>query len=256
MPFIQAGDLRVHYRDHGAGEPVLFVHGNWATSAWWEPTLDRLPGSYRGIAYDLRGRGQTEGPDHGYTMPEMAADLLAFADLLGLTTFHLVGHSLGSAIAMQVALEQPTRVRSLTALAPAWVDGMPAAYNAPAAQEAIKADKELFARVLKPLAPAAPEDDLWRRVVDEGHQQRLEAALRNLPALLTWTPGDRLGAITIPALVISGALDTLTGGANADRAAAALGAPQIIMPNIGHSPNIEAPDEFVRLLVQHLSANH
>jgi pimeloyl-ACP methyl ester carboxylesterase len=252
MPQIQASDLNVHYIEHGEGTPVVLVHGNWSTSSWWGPVLERLPSGLRGIAYDVRGRGRTEGPDNDYTMPELAADLRAFSDALGLDKFHLVGHSLGSAVAMQFTLESPERVLTLTCVSPAWVDGMPEAYNVPAGQLAIKADKALFAQVLKAQAPTLPDGELWQRLVTESHEQRTEAALRNLPALVEWKPGDRLKETGVPVLVVSGELDLFTGGANADRAAAALGAPHIVMPGVGHSPIVEAPDEFVTLLVGHL----
>ena len=130
---------------------------------------------------------------------------------------------------------------------------MPEAYNSAAGQQAIKADRKLFAAALKALAPAVPDDTYWQRLVAEGHEQRIEAALSNLPALLAWKPGDKLGETGVPALVISGAHDPLTGGANAERAAAALGARHVVMQNVGHSPIIEAPDDFIRLLLEHLA---
>src|SRR3954452_19130414 len=243
MPQVKAGDLDIHYIEKSEGTPVIFVHGNWGTCSWWEPTFERMPPGWHLLAYDMRGRGQTEGPNNHYTMPEMAADLRTFADALDIDTFHLVGHSLGTAVAMQFVLESAERVRSLTVMAPAWVDGMPDAYNAPAGQEAIKADPVLFARSLKYLAPAAPDDAYWQRLVTEGHEQRLEAALRNLPALTKWKPGDRLRETGVPALVIDGDGDILTGGANIQRAATALGARAVVLTDIGHSPNVEAPDK-------------
>ena len=250
MPMLHVADLEVHYIESGdpRGTPALFVHGNWGTSSWWEPLVARLPAGYRGLAYDVRGRGRTTGPDSSYAIESLAADLLAFATAAGAERFHLVGHSLGTAIAMQAALDAPDRIRSLAAIAPAWVDGMPAAYNVPAGQIAIKQDAALFATALKPLAPTVPDDDYWRRLVREGHGQRIESALLNLDALLAWKPGDRLRAITAPTLVIAGALDPLTGGPTADRAAEALGARLIVLEGIGHSPNIETPDRVMELL--------
>ena len=252
MPMLRAADLDVHYIEAGDahGVPVLFVHGNWGSASWWEPLLARLPARYRGIAYDVRGRGETTGPDSSYAIDALAADLLAFATAVGAERFHLVGHSLGTAIAMQAALDAPERVRSLAVIAPAWVDGMPAAYAVPAGQVAIKNDAALFATALKPLAPSAPDDDYWKRLVREGHGQRIEAALRNIDALLAWAPGDRLAAIPGPKIVIAGALDPLTGGANAERAAAALGARLVTLDGVGHSPNIEAPDRVAALLAE------
>ena len=250
MPTIRAADLDVHYLESGdpSGVPVIFVHGNWATSSWWEPLLARLPEGYRGLAYDVRGRGRTIGPDTSYAIPALGGDLLALADAVGADAFHLVGHSLGTAIAMQAALDAPGRIRSLAVIAPVWVDGMPAAFDVPARQIAMKNDRDLFATALKPLAPAVPDDDYWKRLVAEGHAQRLAAALGNLEALRAWGPGDRLRTLAVPTLVIAGALDPLTGGANAERAAASLGAPLEVMPGIGHSPNIEAPARSAALL--------
>ena len=252
MPHIPAGDLNVYYLEKGEGTPVVFVHGNWTTSTEWEPVLERLPAGYRGLAPDVRGRGQTEGPDNSYTMPELAADLRAFVDALGLDTFHLVGHSLGSAIVLQFALESPERLRTLTVLAPGWVDGMPEAYGVPAAQQTLHDDPAYFAQALKFQMPTLPEGDLWQRLVAEGHQQRRSATMANIDALLTWKPGDQLRAITVPVLVASGAQDVLTGGANAARAAAALNTESVVIEGVGHSPNVEAPDRFMALLLAHL----
>jgi len=249
MPFIAANDLNVYYIEKGEGVPIVFVPGNWATSLSWKPVIDRLPDSYRGISYDVRGRGRTEGPDNDYTMPELAGDLLALVDALRLDKFHLVGHSLGSAIAMQFALDHSERLYSLVVVAPAWVDGMPAAYDVPAAQQALIDNKEVFRQAFKAMMPTLTDQTYFDQLAAEGHEQRIEATMRNLPALANWRPGDKLSQIGVPSLVISGELDALTGGANADRAAAALGTRHITIPGVGHSPNIEAPDRFLELLL-------
>jgi pimeloyl-ACP methyl ester carboxylesterase len=76
--------------------------------------------------------------------------------------------------------------------------------------------------------------------------------MENLTALLEWKPGDSLRQTGVPTLVISGEHDPLTGGDSAHRAAQALGAEEVVMPGVGHSPNIEAPDRFVELLVKHI----
>ncbi len=253
MPFIEAGRLRVNYIERGEGVPVLFVHGNWSTLLSWQPVIEMLPEGYRGIAYDVRGRGRTEGPDNDYTMPELAADLLLFADALRLDRFQLVGHSLGSAIAMQFALDHADRLYSLIVVAPAWVDGMPGAYNVPAAQEMLKNDKAVFSQAYKAMMPTLKDEAFFRELADEGHGQSLTATLRNLPALVDWHPGDALAGIGVPAIVISGELDVLTGGANAERAASALGTNHVAMAGVGHSPNIEAPEKFVILLIDFLA---
>jgi pimeloyl-ACP methyl ester carboxylesterase len=252
MPFIEAADLHVHYREVGAGRPVLLLHGNWASAGWWVPLLARLPAGYRGLAPDLRGRGRTTGPDSDYAPASLAADALAFADALGLGRLHLVGHSLGAAVAAQLALDAPDRVATLTLIAPPWPDGMPVELNQPERQRALKADPARFARAIRAMAPTAPDDAFWRSLVDEGHGQRLEAALGNISGLMAWRPGAALRSIRAPRLVIGGALDPLVTPAVLGRVAALLGVPPVLLPMVGHSPNLEAPAVVARLLARQL----
>lgn len=248
MPAVRAGDLDVHYLDRGSGTPVVLVHGNWATSSWWELVLARLPSGTRGVAPDLRGRGRTTGGGSDHRIATYAAELRAFADALGLDTFALVGHSLGSAVAMEFALTWPERLTSLVVVSPAWIDGMPQSYAVPERQQQLKDDPAFLAMALRAIVPGAPDDDLWKRLVAEGSRQSLDAALGLIPALLEWKPGDRVGTIAVPSVVISGALDLFTGGPNAERVAKALGCELVTMEGVGHGPMLEAPDRFCEVL--------
>jgi pimeloyl-ACP methyl ester carboxylesterase len=252
MPVVRAGDLDVSFREAGRGTPLVLVHGNWATNSWWEPTLARLPTGRRGIAPDVRGRGETRGPDNEYSISSLAEDLRAFADAIELDRFDLVGHSLGSCVAMQFALAHSERLRSLTVVSPGWIDGMPGAYAVPERQQQLKDDPAFFAMALRAIIPGAPDDDFWQRLLHEGREQTIAAALALLPALTQWAPGDAVGRIGVPRTVISGELDLFTGGPNATRVATALGCELVTMPKVGHGPMIEAPEEFVRILWERL----
>ena len=253
MAFVKAGDLETFYLEQGGGAPVILVHGNWGSSAWWEPVLARLPDGRRALAPDLRGRGQTRGPDSDYGIASMAKDILAFADALGLERFDLVGHSLGSCVAMEIALTHPERLRSLVVVSPGWIDGMPDAYAIPERQKQLKDDPAFLAMALRAIVPGK-DDELWRRLLRDASEQRLEAALALLPALTVWRPGDALAAVRVPRVVISGALDLFTGGPNAVRVAQALGCELITMPKVAHGPMLEAPDEFAKILWEQFSA--
>lgn len=255
MPRVRAGDLEVSYLEAGAGSPLVLVHGNWATSSWWEPTLARLEPGRRAFAYDMRGRGRTRGPDNDYSVLSLAEDLRAFVDALGLERFDLVGHSLGSCVAMQFAVAHGERLRSLVVVSPGWIDGMPQAYAVPERQKQLKDNPAFFAQALRAIIPGAPDDELWARLLQEGRGQRLAAAVALLPALVSWAPGDQVGRMAVsPRVVISGELDLFTGGPNAVRVAKALGCALVTMPKVGHGPMIEAPDEFTRVLWQTLPA--
>ena len=229
----------------------MLPHGNWATGSWWDPVLSRLPAGRRAIAPDLRGRGKTRGRDTDYSVPSLAADVLGVADTLGLERFDLVGHSLGSCVAMEIGLTRPERLRSLVVVSPGWIDGMPASYAVPEHQQRLKDDPAFLNAALHAIVPVA-EDDFWKRLVREGGEQRIEAAMGLIPALMEWKPGDAVGAIDVPRVVIAGANDAFTGGPNAVRVAQALRCELVTMPGLSHGPMLEAPDEFARILWERL----
>lgn len=230
----------------------MLVHGNWGSRAWWEPVLERVPPGVRCIAYDLRGRGGTRGPAGDGSFASLAADLEAFAAALGLERFALAGHSLGTGVALQHALDHPGRLSALVVVSPTWVDGMPVAYAVAAHQERLASDLDYFEAALRTITPAAPRDELWERIVEEGRGQSLATALAAQAALVAWSPGARLRAIDVPTTVIAGSLDTLTTPAVAQRAAEALGVDLTVMDGVGHGPMLEAPDRFCEILWERL----
>lgn len=244
---IQCGELDVAYREWSPvggynprlGLPVVCVHGNWSTGAVWTKVAAEVPERCL-FAPDLRGRGRTRGPDHGYGVDELALDVREFIDALEFDRVHLVGHSLGAGVIAELALRWPARVASLLLLAPVWVDGMPEHHDDPELVQVMTRDRNVFAKIYAALAPTAKRDVLWAGLVETGQEQRLEASLRNLDALQRWQPGDRLRALTMPRRVVVGQRDQLTGEA-AIRAAEVLGVEPISIPDIGHSPHLEGP---------------
>jgi pimeloyl-ACP methyl ester carboxylesterase len=105
------------------GDPVLFVHGNVASSLFFEETLAALPPNYRGLAPDLRGFGRSEPKpvDAARGMRDLSDDLYDLMKALGYAgerKVHLVGWSLGGGVAMQYAIDHPEEVGSLTLSCP------------------------------------------------------------------------------------------------------------------------------------------
>ena len=102
----------------GDGPPVLFVHGNVSSSLFWQPLMLALPESYRPLAIDLRGFGDTdpEPVDATRGLRDYADDLAAVIDALGLESVHLIGWSMGGGVVLQYLVDRPGthRVASLT----------------------------------------------------------------------------------------------------------------------------------------------
>ncbi len=102
------------------GPVVVFVHGNVSSAAFYQPTMLALPENVRALAIDLRGFGESETAPVDATrgLRDFADDVCAVLDALGLDAVHLVGWSMGGGVVMQVALDAPERVLSLTLEAP------------------------------------------------------------------------------------------------------------------------------------------
>jgi 3-oxoadipate enol-lactonase len=116
MPTIEANGLRVGYDVAGAGPPLILLHG--ATSAAERDFRGQLPTlrrAFRCLTPDARGHGRTRWDTavDGFSADDLALDALAFADALGIGTFHLLGFSLGAMTALRVAVHAPERLRTL-----------------------------------------------------------------------------------------------------------------------------------------------
>jgi non-heme chloroperoxidase len=102
MPTITVGqenssDIEIHYEDHGAGQPVVLIHGYPLSGRAWDKQVPALlEAGYRVITYDRRGFGQSSQPVTGYDYGTFAADLATLLDHLDLHDAVLVGHSMGT----------------------------------------------------------------------------------------------------------------------------------------------------------------
>src|SRR5437764_4364462 len=108
---------RLHVVDQGQGEPVLWLQGLNAPAAAWSVQLAHFAQTHRGIAPDARGVGESDAPPPPYTTREMALDALAVLDACRVDKAHVVGLSLGGAVAQELALAHPGRVRTVAFLA-------------------------------------------------------------------------------------------------------------------------------------------
>lgn len=95
------------------GPAIVAIHGLTSNHTVWYPIADALEGRHRLLAYDLRGRGDSEKPPTGYSLGEHAADLLGLLDRLGLPRAIVMGHSLGAHIGVRFASLHPRRVEKL-----------------------------------------------------------------------------------------------------------------------------------------------
>ena len=116
------GEVTLRYRDIGAGDPIVFIHGYAATLETMIGVANALPADHRKVALDVRGFGRsTKFGDASKFGQEMVDDVVKLMDHLKLQRAHLVGHSMGALIAANVAARYPARVSSASLVAgPFW----------------------------------------------------------------------------------------------------------------------------------------
>lgn len=104
--------MKLFHQIYGAGEPLLILHGLFGTYENWGSQIKGLAEHFQVIAIDLRNHGRSPHADE-FTYPAMAADVLELMDNLGLESAHILGHSMGGKVAMQIALNAPQRLSKL-----------------------------------------------------------------------------------------------------------------------------------------------
>ena len=114
MPLLKTARLEMFVEERGQGSPVLFVSGTGADLRVKPNVLDGpLAKSFRVIAYDQRGLGQTQKPPGPYEMEDYSKDAIALLDKLGIEQVHLVGVSFGGMVALHIALQFPERMKKI-----------------------------------------------------------------------------------------------------------------------------------------------
>ena len=111
---LPVGGGALSYEVAGSGEPVVLIHGGFGDRRMWDEQFAVLARDYRVLRYDHRGFGRSPAPDTTYSP---VRDLIQLLDRTGMDRAHIVGNSLGGALAITFALLHPERVRSLTVVA-------------------------------------------------------------------------------------------------------------------------------------------
>ncbi len=239
----------------GAEPAVLCVHGYCQSSAYWAPTLDRLArAGRRGLAPDLPGFGASARMAGPYTMEAYADVLAALLDARGLEQIALVGGSMGGVVAQHFALRHPKRLARLLLVATGAAMADPAAGRARA--EAV-AGAPWNEAAVQPIvagffrAPPPPHALARYQAIAllASHAAAVEAARSNAGSRTL----DRLAEIRAPTLVIQGRHDRVRtpehGAGMRDRIP---GARLEVLEHCGHTPQLEAPEEFHRLALSFL----
>ncbi|MGH7324324.1 MAG: alpha/beta fold hydrolase [Candidatus Rokuibacteriota bacterium] len=263
MPKVRVGDIELFYVEAGQGEPVVLIMGFGGDHLAWGFQFQTFAERYRVIAFDNRGAGQTDSPDHPYTTRLMAEDTAGLMDALGIAQAHVVGVSMGGMIAQELALNHPARVRTLhlgctLARPDAYMKALIAAWREVRVNVSREAALRSFGLWL--FAPATyserPEfvELIFQNALANPYPQTLTGFVRQGDAIAGHDTLDRLHALRCPTLVSVAEEDILVPPRFSRELAGRIpGAKLQMVPGAGHVYFWEQPGAFNALCLEFLA---
>lgn len=282
MPKVKAGEIELGYRVWGDGPvTVVFIHGNLASKDWIEAASNWFPADLRVIGIDWRGCGDSDRPApaadfSNYAVEQHARDMMAALDALQVGRCHLATHSTGGLIAAHMQLARPDRFGRVLHLDPVSPMGLQFEAQSLAMFEAMQSSKETTRAVMAGVASSLfrPEsfgmgtpafrdgvDSLagfFDRMIDQTFSAG-DGIWMGTPISLSRTReagglADRTDGLVHDTLILWGALDPVIPRADMETMATALpDARLIVVPGIGHSMNLEAPQMYAAFVAARFS---
>lgn len=240
MSVILLNQSVIHYESIGRGRPVLFLHtwvGSWR---YWVPSLQAVAVSHSAYALDFFGFGGSARGAAQYSMESQAALVGAFLDEMGIDRIALVGHGLGGLVGLHFAGIHPQRVARML------VTGL-------SLEAGMRTDKLLSLTPDELLGLLAPREELSGDLLPEARAMDPDA-LRLVPDLDEIQRS--LSAFEVagsPILIINGAIDPLQAEPELKLSRPNPHLHEIILPESGHFPMLDAADGFRRLMVDFLA---
>ena len=258
---------RVAYRDEGAGEVLLLIHGMGGSSSSWRALVPILSKKYRVIAPDLLGHGQSDKPRGDYSLGAFAVCLRDLLDALGISKATVIGHSLGGGVAMQFSHQHRDYCRRLVLISSGGLGAdvgrllrllslpgaelvLPLIASRPAihvgnALRALRSSDEKVTRF----------SETWRAHAALSNRPNRQAFLRTLRSVIDHR-GQAVCALNrlhrnadLPSLIICGEQDRVIPVAHAYAAHAALPNSRLhVIPDVWHHPQVECPETVASLI--------
>lgn len=243
---------RVAVEHAGNGEVVIFLHGIGGNRRNWRDQLPAFAPSFKAIAWDARGYGDSDDYDGPLNFGSYADDVVRVLDHFGAKRGHIVGLSMGGRIAMDFAARHGERLKTLVLCDThkgfaGFSEEKKAAFIASRKEPLLagKEPKDIAEPVARTLIGPNASDEAFKALVDSMSRLHKESYIKSIEASVRMDVRSDLGSIKVPTLVVVGSADRLTTVDMAREIASDIpGAELAVIEDAGHLVNIEQPEKF------------
>jgi pimeloyl-ACP methyl ester carboxylesterase len=264
MPSVEAAGTELYYERAGNGEPMLLIQGMSANIlAWGDVFRPELERSFDCVVFDNRGMGRSGRAVLPFTIADMAGDAAGLLDALEIDRAHIVGISMGGAIAQELALAHSDRVRTLT-IGATFCGGPGATLMSPG-------DLQMLGAAYASGDPEQVFRAMWEINISPTHRAQVSSfeafremagrlpaprpvVTQQMQACAQHDTSARLHELAMPTLVIHGTADRLIDVSNGKLIARLIPAPIELLEDVGHMFWWEQPERSAELVREHAFA--
>jgi len=258
MPKVKANKITLNYESQGNGEPLILIPYLSADHACYGFQVAEYAKHFNCISIDLRGTGESDKPEADYSTADLAEDVAAFMETVGIERAHISGLSLGAAVGMWLAARYPGKVKSLS-LHGAWprtdaflktvVEGWQVTAKALVNESRTVAEMVILSIFPWCFTPElyATRADYVQSLADFVRSRPVQALpdfIRQSNAVIAHEVEDQLGRITAPTQITFGRYDMLTSHFGNQIKEKIRDSELVVFEGCAHAPIYEKVDEF------------
>lgn len=254
---VEVNGMQMYYETSGAGDPLIVLHGAYMNIPTMGEIIPRLAQTHKVYALEFQGHGRTTDIDRPITYPNLASDVAAFMDAVGIAKADVLGYSMGAAAALRLAIDHPEKVDQLVTAS--------VSYDMAGAQP----DFLAMIPTMKPeMFIGTPMEDAWKQYSPnpEGFRPFVERMIALEHEPMAWE--EEVKALKTPTLIIAGDADMMTlehvvsmfrllgGGMAGDMGKPLSPSRLAILPATSHTAVIDQVDLLLEVIEPFLRAKH
>jgi pimeloyl-ACP methyl ester carboxylesterase len=251
VPSVEVSGLRIAFERVGEGPPLVLVHGAVCDYRVWQPQFEALADEFTVIAWDAPGCGGSDDPPESFRLPDYADVLAGAIAALDLSPAHVMGHSFGGALALELALRHPAAVAKLVVVGgyAGWAGSLPAEE----VERRLAFALDVAGRLPGGFEPTSMPGLFSVKMPDEA-AAALETIMSEIRPAVTRSMAHALAeadlraalpSMTIPTLLIYGDADERSPLSVAEDLHRRIATSRlVVLPGLGHECALEDPDRF------------